>query len=104
MSCSIVLFGQQALSRIANTCAILCLSFWFISLMVVAIMPTTKNGHASNHFVWAEWNNQTGYTSNGLVFCLGMLNGAFAIGTPDGCTHSNSPISNVERMLIETSG
>lgn len=90
-SCAIVLFGQRALTHIANTCAISCLVIWFISLMIVAIMPSTKSGYASNHFVWGEWNNQTGYSSNGLVFCLGMLNGAFAIGSTDGCTHSNFP-------------
>ncbi|KAG0646544.1 Choline transport [Hyphodiscus hymeniophilus] len=99
MSCSIVLFGQQVLTHIANTCAILCLLFWFISLMIVSIMPATKNGHASNHFVWTEWNNQTGYTSNGLVFCLGMLNGAFAIGTPDGCTHMAEEIPDPKRNI-----
>lgn len=102
-SCSMILFGQQALTRIANTCAILCLSFWFISLMIVAIMPATKNGYGNNHFVWAEWNNQTGYSSNGLVFCLGLLNGAFAIGTPHGCTHSRSSLTTdyPDRTLIK---
>ena len=72
--------------------------------MVCAIMPvsrmqlrycpitkppksTTGSGYASHSFVWSEWNNQTGYSSNGFVFFAGMLNGAFAIGTPDGCSH-----------------
>jgi choline transport protein len=56
--------------------------------MVCAIIPlTTRKGYASSKFVWREWNNQTGYSSDGFVFCAGMLNGAFAIGTPDGATH-----------------
>ena len=28
-----------------------------------------------------------GYTSSGFVFLLGMLNGAFSVGTPDLVTH-----------------
>jgi choline transport protein len=56
--------------------------------MVLAIMPsTTGKGYATNEFVWGNWMNGTGYSSNGFVFLAGMLNGAFAIGTPDGCTH-----------------
>jgi hypothetical protein len=49
----------------------------------LAIMPSrTGKGYASNDFVWKEWQNQAGWSSDGLVFCLGMLNGAFAVGTP----------------------
>jgi choline transport protein len=86
--CAVVLFGQRILPRIANTCAFLCLTIWFVTVMVCAIMPSqTGKGYASNAFVWQNWDNQTGYSSNGFVFCAGMLNGAFAIGTPDGATH-----------------
>ena len=60
----------------------------FITIVVCAVMPTVeKTGHASNSFVWREWVNSTGYESNGFVFLLGMLNGAFAVGTPDITTH-----------------
>jgi choline transport protein len=86
--CAVVLFGQRILPRIANTCAAMCMSIWFVTIMVCFIMPsTTGKGHASSSFVWGDWSNQTGYSSNGFVFLAGMLNGAFAIGTPDGCTH-----------------
>jgi choline transport protein len=88
ITCAIVLFGQRILPRIANLCAGLCMTIWFVTLMVCAIMPsTTGKGYASNKFVWREWNNQSGWSSDGFVFCAGMLNGAFAIGTPDGATH-----------------
>ena len=88
MSCSIVLFGQRILSHIANFCAFLCIAIWFVTMMVCVIMPSTTGfGYASHSFIWTEWSNQTGYSSNGFVFLAGMLNGAFAIGTPDGCSH-----------------
>ena len=43
--------------------------------------------YASSTKVWATWDNQTGYKSDGFAFLLGMLNGAFAVGTPDLVTH-----------------
>ena len=60
----------------------------FVTIVVCAVMPSkTGKGYASNAFVWKDWNNDTGYTSNGFVFLAGMLNGAFAVGTPDCVTH-----------------
>ncbi|KAL9624309.1 MAG: hypothetical protein Q9160_001556 [Pyrenula sp. 1 TL-2023] len=56
-------------------------------------MPsTTGYGHASHSAVWTEWQNATGWSSNGFVFLAGMLNGAFTIGTPDGATHRESAV------------
>jgi hypothetical protein len=55
----------------------------FITIMVCAIMPSRSGkGYASNEFVWRDWQNQAGWSSDGFVFCAGMLNGAFAVGTP----------------------
>lgn len=52
-----------------------------ITIVVCATMPSTAgSGHATSAFVWTEWSNSTGWTSDGLVFLLGMLNGAFAVG------------------------
>merc|ERR1711939_753669 len=52
------------------------------------VMPSvTGNGYATSASVWKEWVNSTGYTSDGFVFLAGMLNGAFAVGTPDITSH-----------------
>ena len=103
MGCSIVLFGQRILSHIANFCAFLCIAIWFVTMMVCVIMPSaTGFGYASHSFIWTEWSNQTGYSSNGFVFLAGMLNGAFAIGTPDGCSHGKvSGLCIVEQSLTQ---
>ena len=58
-----------------------------ITIIVCATMPKFHGGYASNRFVWRDWQNSTGYESDGFVFLLGMLNGAFAVGTPDVVTH-----------------
>jgi amino acid transporter len=54
--------------------------------------------HASNSFVWADWVNNTGW-SDGVAFFTGVLNGAFAIGTPDAITHMAEELPNPKRDL-----
>jgi len=58
-----------------------------ITIIVCAAMPYFHGGYATSEFVWRDWQNSTGYGSNSFVFLLGMLNGAFAVGTPDVVTH-----------------
>ena len=79
------MFGQRFLPRIGAMSGALVISGWLVTTLVCAIMPAFNGaGYASHSFVWTDWNNQTGYTSNGLVLLAGMLNGAYAIGTTDG--------------------
>lgn len=54
--------------------------------------------HATSSFVWTEWNADIGY-SGGMTFLLGMLNGAFAVGTPDVTTHLAEEIPNPQRKV-----
>lgn len=86
--CLVVLFANRALPRIEAVGGFLVLAGLFVTIIVCAVLPHTKGtGHASSKFVWRDWQNETGYSSNGFVFCLGMLNGAFAVGTPDLISH-----------------
>jgi len=85
--CFITLYANKALPVIESIGGFLVIAGVIITILVCAIMPHYKGGYASTKFVWREWQNQTGYTSNGFAFCLGMLNGAFAVGTPDVITH-----------------
>jgi choline transport protein len=81
--CLVVMFANRALPTLTKLGLVLILSGCFITILVCAIMPSrTGKGYASSSFVWKDWQNQTGWTSDGFVFCAGMLNGAYAIGTP----------------------
>ena len=83
-SCSIILFSQNYVARVSMLCASVCAIAWLVTVLTCAIMPArTGYGYASNSFVWTDWNNQTGWSSNGFVFLAGLLNGAYTIGTPD---------------------
>ncbi|KAI0007225.1 putative choline transport protein [Xylariaceae sp. FL0662B] len=89
-SAAVLLFGNRCLPAVNNVFMGLGLAGWFVSVVAVAALPSRKGGgshHAPSDFVWKEWQNNTGYGRNGLVFVLGMFNGAFNIGTPDCSTH-----------------
>jgi choline transport protein len=81
------LYANKALPLLESIGGFLVVAGVIITILVVAIMPHYEGGYASTEFVWREWQNETGYSSNGFAFCLGMLNGAFAVGTPDVITH-----------------
>ncbi|KAJ7832324.1 choline transport protein [Mycena olivaceomarginata] len=54
--------------------------------LVTIIVLASAKSHASASFVFTDWENGTGWPG-GVAFLTGMLNGAFAIGTPDSVTH-----------------
>jgi choline transport protein len=83
LSAFIVMFGNRALPTVTKLGLFLILAGVSVTILVCAIMPSkTGKGHASSSFVWKEWRNQSGWASDGFVFCAGMLSGAYAVGTP----------------------
>lgn len=78
-----VAFANNALPWLNHVGLGLIILGVIISIMVCAIMPGRGgSGYASNAFVWQRWENSTGYSNNGLTFLMGMLNGAYTMGTP----------------------
>lgn len=115
MCCCIVLFANKALPMINNigmtsiSCShvtnfnlglFLILAGVFITVITCAVLPSHRpSGHAPSSFVWRNWSNQTGYSSNGFVFLAGMLNGAYSVGTPDCVSHLAEEIPNPRRNI-----
>ncbi|KAB8298028.1 hypothetical protein EYC80_001800 [Monilinia laxa] len=98
IACSIVLFANRVLPLINNVGLAFILGGVFITIIVCAVMPS-GTGHATHAFVWADWANGTGYSANGFVFLAGMLNGAYAVGTPDCVSHLAEEIPNPKRNI-----
>ncbi|TEY36325.1 hypothetical protein BOTCAL_0558g00030 [Botryotinia calthae] len=98
IACCIVLFANRALPMINNIGLAFILGGVFITIIVCAIMPS-GTGHATHSFVWSDWVNDTGYSSNGFVFLAGMLNGAYAVGTPDCVSHLAEEIPNPRKNI-----
>ncbi|KAL6244196.1 hypothetical protein RBB50_009066 [Rhinocladiella similis] len=71
-----------------------------ITVLVCAIMPSLRGrpGHADSNIVWAKWTADIGYP-NGFVFVAGMLNGSYAMGTPDSTSHLAEEVPNPSRNV-----
>lgn len=71
-----VIFCNRLISHLQYVGMALIICGGLVTIIVVASMPSQ---HASNSFVWRDFENTTGW-SNGVCFLAGVLNGAFAIG------------------------
>lgn len=109
MCCAIVLFMNRWLPWIGNIGMFLILAGVFVTIIVCAVMPhVTGAGYASNQLVWEEWTNYTGYEQQGFVFVMGMLNGAYSVGTPDCSSHLAEeipmPSRNIPKAVLAQMG
>ena len=83
ISVALVLFANKILPLINSLGGALVLLGCFVTIIVCAAMSE----HNTTEFVWQDWQNFTGYSSNAFVFFLGMLNGAYALGAVDVISH-----------------
>lgn len=72
-----VIFFNRYLPYLQHAGLFLILAGGLTTIIIVVAMPAQ---HASNEFVWRDFENLTGW-SNGIAFLTGVLNGAFTIGT-----------------------
>ncbi|KAF2149545.1 choline transporter [Myriangium duriaei CBS 260.36] len=100
MCAAIVAYGQKWLPHITTIAVVACMGGWIICLLVVAIMPARNGyGYAPHSFVWKDWQNLTGWNSNGFVFLAGTLNGAWTIGVVDVASHLAEEVPNPKRNI-----
>ena len=93
----IVIFANRTMPTLQYVGMFFVIVGGIVTIIVVAAMPKT---HATNYFVWGsfEENNLTGWPS-GVAFLLGVLNGAFTIGTPDAITHLAEELPHPKKDL-----
>ncbi|KAK4229734.1 putative amino acid transporter [Podospora fimiseda] len=82
---ALVIWGNKILPWTQHVGMFFVVVGGIVTIVVLAVMPRER---ASNYFVWGsfEENNLTGW-GGGVAFLLGVLNGAFTVGTPDAITH-----------------
>lgn len=89
MCTGIVCCGNKFLPMLNRIALALSMGGLFITIIVLAVMP--RGHHASNEMVWRTYYNMTGDGapgwSDGICFLSGLLNAAFAVGTPDCISH-----------------
>ncbi|TDZ17865.1 Choline transport protein [Colletotrichum orbiculare MAFF 240422] len=94
-----LIFGNRYVPHTQHVGTFFVLVGGVVTIIVLAAMPTR---HASNHFVWASFNenNATGWPGE-VAFLLGVLNGAFTIGTPDSVTHMAEEMPQPRKDLLK---
>ena len=101
--CLSVCFGNKILPHMNGVGIFFIRVGVFVTIIVFAVMPSRHGGpgHASSAFVWTEWIASIGYP-NGFVFVAGMLNGAYAVGTPDCVAHLAEEIPRPENQRAQS--
>ena len=85
---AMAIFANRFLPRLEQFGGLFVVGGFLITVIVCAVMPHVNGKrYATSDSVWSQWENATGYTSDGMAFLLGMLNGAFSVGTPDVTSH-----------------
>ena len=87
-ACLAVCFGNRIMPHLNGVGIFFILSGVFVTVVVCAAMPGHggRPPHATSAFVWKDWTANIGYP-DGFTFLAGMLNGAYAVGTPDCVAH-----------------
>ena len=100
-TCAFIILGNRLLPAMNKLGLFFIVSGCLITIIVCAAMPGTdgRPPHGTNSFVWLDWSADVGYTSQGFVFLMGMLNGAYSIGTPDCMTHLAEEVPRPEINL-----
>ena len=76
----VTIFGHKYLKYVILYAGIsLLVLFFIITPLVPAVAPT----HRPSHFVWAEFINSTGWSSNAICFFIGLPNSFFGFGFLD---------------------
>ncbi|KAF5002491.1 hypothetical protein FGRMN_316 [Fusarium graminum] len=97
LSTFIVIFSNRLVPYTQKLGLFLVVAGGLVTIIIVAVMPKK---HASSEFVWNSFseNNLTGW-NDGVAFMVGILNGAFTIGTLDAITHMAEETTNPKKDL-----
>ncbi|KAF5692281.1 cholin permease [Fusarium circinatum] len=97
LSAFVVIFSNRLVPYTQKLGLFLVVAGGLVTIIIVAVMPSK---HASSDFVWNSFheNNLTGW-NDGVAFMVGILNGAFTIGTLDAITHMAEETKNPKRDL-----
>ncbi|RMZ88145.1 hypothetical protein DV736_g4627, partial [Chaetothyriales sp. CBS 134916] len=96
----VVTFFNKAIPRLEQIGGLLIVGGFLVSVIVSAVMPHVQaRPYSTSHQVWSDFTNETGYSSSGFAFLLGMLNGAFSVGVPDLTSHIAEEMEDPSRNI-----
>ncbi|CDK24046.1 unnamed protein product [Kuraishia capsulata CBS 1993] len=87
---SVNVFASKWLAQVNNL--IMMVSVIGLIVSGLSMLICHKAGFRSNSFVWTDYTNSTGWSSNGLTFLLGVANACFGLLGADGASHLTDEI------------
>jgi amino acid transporter len=70
-----------------------------IFFLIITIVLLAMSKKAPSDFVWTKFVNNSGWSNNGISFCIGLLLPAFSISGADGCVHMAEEVRNASRNI-----
>jgi amino acid transporter len=91
---SICIFCSNILPLIEKMSFTLHVALFFVILIVMCVVSPTKN---SATWVFTSFENNSGWSSDGTAWCIGMLSSCYVLIGYDGATHLSEEMHNPER-------
>ncbi|KAJ9642794.1 hypothetical protein H2204_002442 [Knufia peltigerae] len=66
--------------------------------VIITLLVCTKDKHDA-HFVFLEFDNLTGWSSDGVAWCIGLLPSLYAFFSLDTATHYSEEVKNANRAV-----
>ncbi|KAM0437805.1 hypothetical protein ACHAPT_002170 [Fusarium lateritium] len=90
---SVCIFCSHILPLIEKVSLTLHLALFLVILIVMCAVSPTKNSAA---YVFTTFENNSGWSSDGAAWCIGMLSSCYVLIGYDGATHLSEEIRNPE--------
>ncbi|CDK28043.1 unnamed protein product [Kuraishia capsulata CBS 1993] len=97
MATAVNVFASKWLSHVNNV--IMACSIIGLLVSFLAILICHKAGFRSNDFVWTDYVNSTGWSSDGLAFLLAIGNACFSLLGADGASHLTDEIDQPAKKV-----
>lgn len=94
------MFAFNCYGKILPTVASISLYTTLISFVVIFItVPSVANTHQSADFVFKTFINNTGWSQNGIVFIVGLINVNWGFSCLDTAVHMAEEVRRPEKMI-----
>ncbi|KAK1675403.1 amino acid/polyamine transporter I [Colletotrichum godetiae] len=92
-SALVCIFCSNVLPLLGKITMALHVGFYLIILIVMAIVSPTKH---SASFVFATFGNNSGWSNDGIAWCIGLLSCCYVLMGYDGATHLSEEMENAD--------
>lgn len=90
------IYGNALMPHVIRFALFWSIASCFITIIVMAALSQPKQSATA---VFATWINKTGWASNGITACIGLINPAFGYAAIDATIHYSEEVKDPERNV-----